>query len=77
MVLEYIKRAEEEEERSRDDDIPCIPHNEEKGRYSEKDISDYADAESNSSDESCIEEERNPSSSKKKLSIDDLKLKEK
>ena len=44
-----------------------IPYNERKGCYSDKD-SDYADNESNFSDERCIEEERNPSSSKKKPS---------
>ena len=44
-----------------------ISHNEEKGCYSDKE-SDYADDKSNSSDESCTKEERNPSSSNKKLS---------
>ena len=44
-----------------------ISRNERKGCYSDKDI-DYAEDESNSFDGSCIEEERNPSSSKKKPS---------
>ena len=44
-----------------------IPHNEVKDCYSEKYIIGYhVDDDSNSSDESCIEEERNPFSSKKK-----------
>ena len=44
-----------------------IPYNEAKSCYSEKDISDYAGYnENNSSDESFIEKERNPFSSKKK-----------
>ena len=53
-----------------------IPHNEAKGCYSENGISDYGDDESCSSDKSCIEEDTNPSSFNKELSIDELKLKE-
>ena len=45
-----------------------ISHNERKGCYSDKD-SDYADNESNFSDESCIAEERNPSSKKKPSTV--------